>query len=309
VRQTILRCVPKGTGSRPPDVESPVRLVRTLVSIVGALLLAACGAADPEVTTGEPPPTAGGDEQPSDPDAVVLSVTDVGGFVPSDRTFTNAPRLLVTGDGRVIQDGPVIAIHPGPLLPNLLQRTITEAGIERLIDLADEHGLLGDVKYTRPGNIADAADTVVTITVNSETFEHRAYALGLGGGPDGGETGTARARLLDFVVAATDLTSGPTAGEIGPEEPYRSESYLIRAREAENTEPTDDAPIDIAPTLVDWPSDAPVRLAAAAECAEVPTNRFAQLFDDANQLTRFIDDGVAYSLAVMPRVPGRTCSS
>ena len=309
MRQTILRCVPRGTGSRPPDVQSPVRLVRTLVGIAGALLLAACGADDPEVTAGEPPPPAGGDQHADDADAVVLSITDVGGFVPSDRTFTNAPRLLVTGGGRVIQGGPVILIYPGPLLPNLLQRSITEAGIQRLIDLADEHGLLGDVTYMRPGNIADAPDTVVTVTVNGETFEHGAYALGLGGGPDGGETDAARARLFDFVVAATDLTSDPAADEIGPEVPYRSDSYLIRAREAENTEPTGDAPIVIEPTLVDWPSDAPVRLAEAAECAEVPTNRFAQMFEDANQLTRFVDGGVAYSLAVTPRVPGRSCSS
>ena len=287
----------------------PVRLVRTLVGIAGALLLAACGADDPEVTTGEPPPHAGGDPNAADSDAVVLSITDMGGFVPSDRTFSNTPRLLVTSDGRVIQGGPVIAIYPGPLLPNLLQRSITEAGIQRLIDLADQHGLLGNVTYTRPGNIADAADTVVTITVNGQTFEHRAYALGLGGGPDGGETDTDRARLFDFVAAATDLTSDPAADEIGPAEPYRSDSYLIRALEAEDTEPTGDAPINIEPTLVDWPSDAPARLAAAAECAEVPTNGLGRLFEGANQLTLFVDDGVAYSLAVTPRVPGRSCSS
>jgi hypothetical protein len=76
-----------------------------------------------------------------------------------------------------------------------------------------------------------------------------------------------------------------------------------------NPEPTDDAQIDIRPTLVDWPSDAPVRLAAAAECAEVPTNRFARMFEDANQLTRFVDDDVAYSLVITPRSPGRSCSS
>jgi hypothetical protein len=74
-------------------------------------------------------------------------------------------------------------------------------------------------------------------------------------------------------------------------------------------EPTGDAPIDIQPTLVEWPSDAPVRLAAAAECAEVPTGRFAQTFEDANQLTRFVDDGVAHSVAITPRLPGRSCSS
>jgi hypothetical protein len=46
------------------------------------------------------------------------------------------------------------------------------------------------VAYTRPDIIADAADTVVTITVDGETFEHRAYAPG-GGGPGGDETDAA----------------------------------------------------------------------------------------------------------------------
>jgi hypothetical protein len=308
VRQTILRCVPRGTGSPRSDVQSRVRFLSKLAAIAGGLLLAACGADDPAVTTGEPTPPAGGDQDSGDSDAVVLSITDVGGFAPSERTFTSLPRLLVTGDGRVIQEGPVIAIYPGPLLPNVLQRSISDAGIQRLIDLADEHGLLGNVAYTRPDGIADASETIVTITVNGETFEHRAYALGLGGGLDGGETDAPRARLFDFVVAATALASDPAAGGIGPEEPYRADSYLIRALEAEATEPTGDAPIDIEPTLVEWPADAPVRLAAAAECAEVPTSRFAQLFEDANQLTRFVDDGVAYTLAVTPRVPGRSCS-
>jgi hypothetical protein len=32
-------------------------------------------------------------------------------------------------------------------------------------------------------------------------------------------------------------------------------------------------------------------------------------FEDANQLTRFVDDGVAFSLVITPRLPGRCCSS
>jgi hypothetical protein len=272
------------------------------------LVLAACGDDDPQVATNGPPSSADGYEHPTDPDAVVLSISDVGGFVPED-SFTTQPRLLVTGDRRLIYGGPVIAIHPGPLLPNVLQRPVTEAGLQRLIRLADDHGLLDEVTYTRPDNVADAAETVVTITVGAETFEHRAYALGLGGGPEGGESDEVRVRLLDFVAAATDLTSDPASGGVGPEEQYRSGTYMIRANEAADTEPTGDAPIDVAPTLVDWPADAPVRLAAASDCAEVPADRFSELFEDANQLTRFVDAGVAYSLAVTPRLPGRSCSS
>jgi len=311
VCQTILRNVRRGTWSRHRDVEPPVRRLHLLVgTAAAALLIGSCGADDTDVATNEPPPPTDGYEHPTDPEAVVLRISDEGGFVPEEQTFVGAPRLLITGDGRLIQGGPVIAIYPGPLLPNLLQRSINEAGIQRLIQLADEQGLLADVTYTRPTNIADAADTVVTITVGGETFEHRAYALGFGGGPDGGETDDARARLFDFVVAATDLVSDPESGELGPEQPYSGDTYMIRASEAGDTEPTDGVPIDIIePTAVDWPADALVRLAAAGECAEVPTNRFSELFENANQLTRFVDAGVPYSLAVTPRLPGRSCPS
>jgi hypothetical protein len=286
-----------------------MRRLHLLAGMTAAtLVLAACGDNDPQVATNEPPSPGDGYEHPTDPNAVVLSISDEGGFVPED-SFRAQPRLLITGDGRLIYGGPVIAIYPGPLLPNLLQKPITEAGLQRLIRLADDHGLLDEVTYMRPDNIADAAETVVTIAVGAETFEHRAYALGLGGGPEGDESDRARARLLDFVAAATDLTSDPASRDVGPEEPYRSGTYMIRAHEAANTEPTGAAPIDVAPTLVNWPADAPVRLAAASDCAEVPTNRFSELFENANQLTRFVDAGVAYSVAVTPRLPGRSCSS
>lgn len=308
MRQTILRAVERGTWSTARYVERLVRRHQLLIGMTAAaLVLAACGDDDPEIATDESPPATDGHAHSTEPDAVVLSITDEGGFVPPEATFASAPRLLVTGDGRVIQGGPVIAIYPGPLLPNLLERPITEAGIQRLITLADEHGLLADVTYTQPGNIADAADTVVTITVGGSTFEHRAYALGLGGGPEGGETDEARARLFDFVVAATELASTPS-DDVGPDRPYRSETYLIRASEAPSPEAPGAEPVDIVPTQVDWPAEAPVRLAAAGECAEVPTAEFSALFQNANQLTQFIDAGRAYSLAVTPRVPGRSCA-
>ena len=43
----------------------------------------------------------------------------------------------------VITDGPVPAIFPGPLLPNLLERTLSKDGLARLIELATD-GLPGD---------------------------------------------------------------------------------------------------------------------------------------------------------------------
>jgi hypothetical protein len=42
------------------------------------------------------------------------------------------------------------AIYPGPLLPNIQERSITPAATQQLVALADRLGLLADVTY--PGN-------------------------------------------------------------------------------------------------------------------------------------------------------------
>ena len=65
---------------------------------------------------------------------------------------------------------------------------------------ADELGLLAEVEYPRNDQIADAPDTVVTITVDGTTYRHQAYALGFDT-----ESDPARANLAEFVAAMTDL--------------------------------------------------------------------------------------------------------
>jgi hypothetical protein len=82
-----------------------------------------------------------------------------------------------------------------------------------------------------------------------------------------------------------------------------SDSYLIRAMPLDTGTVTTELP----PTYVEWPADASVRLADAAECAELPAAEGDPLFADANQLTFFTEAGVTYSVAATLRVPGRTC--
>jgi hypothetical protein len=208
------------------------------------------------------------------------------------------PNLLVTGDGHVIVQGPVPAIYPGQLLPNLQQRTINEAGIQALLRLAEEHDLFRDVTYDGNDMIADASDTVVRISAGGKTYDHRAYALGMSG--DGEETDEARAALASFVAAVSDIATAAGADTLGPEEPFEAASYLIRATVADPSTLDQDIP----PTLADWPADAPVRLAGAAECATVPAASFRDLFSEATQLTWFVDAGVTYQLTVKPQLPG-----
>jgi len=291
-----------------------------LAAAAGVLALAACGESSPAAdTTGTdrttvpatvppttvPPPVSSpapppdGYEHATGADDVVIEVTYEGGFVPVEVAFTQPPSVLITGDGRAITQGAVPAIYPGPLLPALVERTVSEAAIQTLLAEADELGLLAAIEYGDPPTmITDVPDTVVTITVDGTTYRHVAYALGFEE-----ETDEERANLDAFVTAATDLAGTVGEDELGQETPMESDSYLIRAM------PVDPATMDLElpPTMVDWPADASVRLADAAECAELPRAEGDPLFIDANQLTFFTDAGVTYSVAATLRLPGRSC--
>ena len=93
--------------------------------------------------------------------------------------------------------------------------------------------------------------------------------------------------------------------ELGTEAPFVSDSYLIRAMPVDTATMTTELP----PTYVDWPADASVRLADAAECAELPAAEGDPLFADATQLTFFTDAGVTYTVAATPRPPRKRSSA
>jgi hypothetical protein len=281
-----------------------------------ALVLAACGddGAEPAAQPGDSIPTPdttiptdatnapvdGAMEHPTGSDEVVVEIAYEGGFMPMEAVFTQLPVLLVAGDGSQYVQGPQIEIYPGPLLPNVQVSEIGEDGIQSLLDLAAEHGLLTEREYESPDNIADASDTVVTIRANGETYVHRAYALGIGGGLAGPDETGDRAELQAFVDAATADTIGgdPTGGE----QSFDPETYLVRAT------PVDELSIyEVEPTVTDWPADVSLVLADAAECAEVPAADVADLFTDANQLTFFVEGDVTYQLSVKPELPGDSC--
>ncbi len=246
------------------------------------------GTASPTDTTAPP---ADGFEHPTDADDVVVEITFEGGFVPVDHLFRRLPTLLVAGDGRRYVEGPQIEIYPQPLLPNVQVSVIGEAGIQTVLDLAADRGLLAERYYDSPNNIADAPDTVVTIVANGETYVHRAYALGLAAGDEIGD----RAELAAFVEQATALSSGQS-------EAFEADAYLVRAR------PVDDlSGFEIEPTVVDWPADAPLRLDAASGCALVPADPLDALFGAASELTFFVDDATTYQLSVKPQLPGDGC--
>ncbi len=293
-----------------------------LALVLPLLILAACGddsppgdaaATLPTVPSTLPPaPTdapSGGAATAYDvatgPDDVVISVTNEGGFVPAGVAFANTPTALITGDGRAFTTGPVTAIYPGPLLPNIQERSITPAAVQQLLADADELGLLTDVTYERNDMIADAGTTIVTITVGGTTYRHEAYALGFDA-----ETDPARAALAEFVAAVSDLPATVGDAELGAEEAFVADDYLIQALPVDPAELGGDG---LEPAFVPWPADAPVRLVDAETCAVVPAAGVAPLFVDATTLTFFTEpnptDGaeMTYAVTPVPQLPGRSC--
>jgi len=144
-----------------------------IVPLVGAL--AACGDPDQVPAEADPttPPTSPGTtpattpdttpgtaapsgiEHPTGADDVVLKLAYEGGFVPFGTIFVNTPTALVSGDGRVFTPAAVPAIYPGPLLPSLRVRHITEADMQSLLKVVDDAGLLAPAPdYTGGLNVA-----------------------------------------------------------------------------------------------------------------------------------------------------------
>lgn len=147
------------------------------ILIVG-LLLGAC-------TLGGTPGASPGDGNggmighPIDGD-LILSVENRGGFVPPEFLATQFPTFVLLGDGTVITQGAVPAIYPGPALPPLLGRTLTEDGIQAILaEVTATNLFLSDLELRGAQNfVADAPDTVFTLHASGREVTITVYALG-----------------------------------------------------------------------------------------------------------------------------------
>jgi hypothetical protein len=243
-----------------------------------------------------PAPSSTGIAHPTGAADVVLELSYEGGFVPVGTAFVNTPTLLLSGDGLVYTPGVIPAIFPGPLVSPMLVRTITEPGVQLLLGIAEEAGLLAPPPdYTGGEGVADAPNTVLTINADGGNFVHSAYALGAATP----ET-PARKALLDATTAIGDLGSSVGEANLGENKPFVPTSYRFQARAIDPSE----LDTDIAPTIVEWPALTTLPLADATTCATLDAVVAGPLFADAKQNTYFKDGDVVYQLSVAGVLPG-----
>lgn len=173
--------------------------LRPALSTAVLLGLAACGERGGTAAPA-PAPTS---EVPAAAEGLVLRAEFTGGFVTPSALAGRLPIVSVYADGRVLTEGPVAAIYPGPALPNLQERRIDRGAVQDLVDRALDAGVAETDDLGSPP-VADAPSTRFTLVTESETYVREVYALWETPPEGSGLTDdqrAARKELSDFLTA------------------------------------------------------------------------------------------------------------
>jgi hypothetical protein len=277
--------------------------VRLPAAFTVLLTLAACAETPVD-------PGAGGIDHSTAADDVLVRLSYEGGFVPVEWTYTNFAFYSLLGDGTLIVPGAQIEIYPGPALPAVSSRRVSEAGIQAILEkaLAVTRDIPADLNDLGFMNIADASTTVITVTAGGVDRTIRAYALSeLTERPDGMPEREYRARLsLQELVA---MLTGPTEwlpeGSLGPEGAYEASAarvFVGKYRPVEDLQ-QDPTAWPLGAGLADFGDPIPP---GGMRCGVVEGEEWDTLRASAaaaNQLTPWTDTGDRYSILFRPLLP------
>ena len=276
----------------------------TAIVVVLGLALAACGAGESTDTTGSPD-TTGGDGTsgtstlpPVDaPDEIFLTVTSEGGFIPVEFNLERMPRYMLLRDGTLFYQGPVPAIFPGPLLPNVQVTTVGADVRDEISLLLDELGIADIDEFIDDSGadmVADASTEVITYFDDNGAHRLGIYALGLT------EAGASPERVLanELIQVLDD------ASMQGQSTTYQPERLQVAAGPAiefdEGMSQTKAWPLDIAyGDMPEW--------GMGWRCAEIEGDAVASLFQtfsQANQATHWDTGDELVSIKARPLLPG-----
>ena len=307
--------------------------------VVLSILLAACAGAG----SGSPPGTAdgggGGSEQPAETDdggatgaishptgaeEPILVVEDVGGFAMVNMLAMRVPTFALYGDGRVVMQGAQTLEFPGPALPALIERTMTEDGIQAVLEAVEDTELFaGDLELRGAQNmVADATDTVFHLNANDSEVTVTVYALGmldpsLGGNVEGIDPAEIEAhgvlsRLRDALMTI-DTSVPADSWEAEGWQPYRPAAFRLYVRDVTG-QPVEGGEL---PGMVrEWPTDddpatfgeAQALFGDGTRCGVVEGEAAATWFADlsaAKQNTLWTTGGESrFSVIPRPLLPG-----
>lgn len=296
--------------------------------LVALLVLSACGSVggSPAASDGPEDPSAspdagggagGGIEHPTGSDEAILVVDSVGGFVPVDFLVTQVPSFALFGDGRVVMMGMQTLEFPGPALPALIERKLTEDGIQAILEAVEASGQFGSSRDLRgaANMVADAADTRFTVNAGGREVTVSVYGLGLlmpGMEVPDMPAGEAEAHealsALNDQLLMIDTWLPADAWATEGWHPYEPTAFRLYVRDVTN-EPVDG---DLPEHVMDWPTDDdPAGFGVeqpffgnGTRCGTVEGEDWLVALSEATQSTRWTDDGERrFTVAPRPLLP------
>ena len=112
------------------------------------------GGSTPPSASGGDGGTAAASSIPPAADEPILVVEEAGGFAMPQMIATRVPTFALYGDGRVIMQGVQTLEFPGPALPALIERTMTEEGIQAVLEAVEDTNLFtGDLELRGAMNV------------------------------------------------------------------------------------------------------------------------------------------------------------
>ena len=303
------------------------RTVPTL--LVGLSLLAACsgtgsgGSPAPDPSEGDS--DTGAIDHPTGGDQAIFIIEYAGGMIPVQFQVRQTPAFVLLGDGRVIVQGVQTLEFPGPALPPLMERTLTESGIQEVLAAIGETNLFTSDQELRGAQnvVADASDTIFTLDGAGQQVTVSIYGLGTLTPMPGQEQpqGISAAELQAHQVLQTlndqmlNLDTWLPEGSWEAEgwQPYEPEALRMYVRDVTG-EPVEGG--DLPEQVRTWPTDTdPAAFGEETDfgdgtrCGVIEGDEAATWFEDlsaANQLTLWTlpaDAAARFSVAPRPLLP------
>jgi hypothetical protein len=182
-------------------------------------------------------------------------------MLPVQFQATQVPMFVLTGDGRVILQGAQTLEYPGPALPPLMERQLSQGGVQTVLDALEDTNLFAGELELRgmQGMVADANDTVFTLNAGGGQSTVTVYALGMlmpdmepPPGMDEAEIEAYRVLsvLNDRLLTLEDWLPAD-AWATDQWVPYEPAAYRLYVRDVTD-EPVEG---DLAGEVLEWPTD------------------------------------------------------
>ena len=278
--------------------------VRPFAASILLILLMSCADAPAD------PGAGSGIDHSTDGHDVLVRVAFEGGFVPLEWTYRSLPSFSLYGDGTLVMPGAQIELYPGPALPSISTRPVTEEGIQRTLEeaLRSIQGVPDEMLDMGSVGLADVPTTVITIRAGDVDRTIKVYGLSeLTERPQhmSAEEFQARGQLQQLVTKLEGLATWLPDGSLGTETSYEGSGARLFVSEYRKG--------DLPQEPITWPLQGDLHRfgdgAIGSEtyrCGIVEGTEWTTLREaasQANELTPWSESGARFSILFRPLLP------